>query len=82
MAGQPTRNTFSVTSTDSRPSSTLNLAVRHEGIVGVDLQRIVLGGVEFDDGAAAHAQQMVDRHGGGAELDGDVDFNLIESVHI
>ena len=27
--------------------------------------------------AAPHAQQVVDRHAGGAQLDRDIDFNLV-----
>src|SRR3569623_1816419 len=54
----------------------------HVSVVGVDFQRIVLSSVELDDGPAAHAQKMVDRHNGGAELDGNVDFNLVEGFHI
>ena len=31
---------------------------------------------------AEHAQEAMDGHDGRAELDGDIDFNLLESVHI
>src|SRR5690606_36487798 len=48
---------------------------------GIDAQRVVLGRVEFDDGATAHAEQMVDRHGGGAKLDRDFDFNIVQCAH-
>jgi len=43
-----------------------DLAVRDQGVVGVDLERLVLGGVELDDSAATHAEQVVNRHRGRA----------------
>ena len=37
--------------------------------------RVVLAGIQLDDGAAAHAQQLVHRNGRTAEDDGDFDFD-------
>jgi hypothetical protein len=54
-----------------------DFAMGDQGIVGIDIERIVLVGVEFDHRAAAHAQQMVDRHRRRAEFDGDVHFNIV-----
>jgi lipoyl(octanoyl) transferase len=39
---------------------------------------VVLRGVEFDDCAAAKPQYLVDRHGGRAKHDRDVDRNVVE----
>ena len=59
------------------PILDIHLAMRDQRAVGIDVERIVLGRVQFDDGAAAHAKQMVDRHGGGTKLDRDVHFNIV-----
>ncbi len=37
---------------------------------------------QFDDGAAAEPEHLVDRHGGGAEHHGDIDRNLIDCGHV
>jgi len=60
----------------------LYLAFGDEGVVGIDPEGVVLGRIELDDGAATHAQEVVDRHDGEAQLYRNVDFNLIERVHI
>lgn len=57
------------------------LATGDQCMVGIDGERIVLALLQFDHGAAPHAQQMVDRHGGCTEFDGDIDFNIVEGVH-
>ena len=59
-----------------------DFAMGDQGIVGVDAQRVMLGRIELDDGSAAHAQKMVDGHDGRAKLHRDINFNLVESVHI
>jgi len=47
------------------------VAADHDGalgdrqVVGQNMDVVVLGGVEFDDGAAAESEHLVDRHGGG-----------------
>jgi lipoyl(octanoyl) transferase len=58
-----------------------NLTMSYEGFVGVDVEWIVFHRIQFDHRAAPHAQQMMDGHGGCAELDGDFHFNIVESVH-
>ena len=73
---------FSRTSMLRCPSSTLTSPMRDKLLVGIDAQGIMLGGVEFDDGAASHAQEMMDRHDRRAELDGEFNFDLVEDVGI
>jgi hypothetical protein len=53
-------------------------AARHRHVVGEDADLILLRGVELDDGAAAEPQDLVDRHRGSAEHDGDVDRDIIQ----
>jgi hypothetical protein len=50
----------------------------HRQIIGENMDVVVLGGVEFDDGAAAEAEHLVDWHGGGAQHHRDVDRNVVE----
>ena len=59
----------------------LDLAECDEFLIGVNAQGIVLGGVELNDGATAHAQQMMNRHHRSAQFDADVDFNLVDRAH-
>ena len=47
-------------------------------VVGEDVDFVLLGGVELDDGAAAEPKHLMDRHRAGAENHGDVDGYLIE----
>jgi hypothetical protein len=42
-------------------------------IVGEDADLVLLGGIEFDNGAAAKPQYLVDRHRGSAENHGDIE---------
>ena len=51
--------------------------MRDQPVVGIDPQWIVLGGVKFDHRTTPHPQEMVDGHGGGAELNRDIDFNFV-----
>ena len=63
------------------------VAVDHHGalgdrqVVGEDIDRVVLGRVELDDGAAAEAQHLVDRHGRGAEHHRMSTAYLVECWH-
>ena len=50
-------------------------------VVGEHLHLVRLGGVEFDDGAAAEAKHLVDGHRGGAEHHHEVDCYFIEGWH-
>jgi len=53
-------------------------ALGHRQIVREDAHGVLFGGVQFDDGAAAEPQHLVNGHGGGAEHDGDVDGDFVE----
>src|SRR5580704_17030507 len=59
---------------------TLNddFALRDGPIVGEHGNRFVLSGVELDDGAAAHAQELVHGYDRASEHDGDFDFNGVD----
>src|SRR3954463_2674884 len=50
-------------------------------IVGEDLDLVRLGGVQFDDGAAAETHYLMDRHRGGAEDHHEVDGDFVEGWH-
>src|ERR1700686_3367604 len=50
-------------------------------VVGEDLDLIRLGGVQFDDGAAAQAHYLMDGHRCGPEDHHEVDTDFIESWH-
>src|SRR5712664_4608193 len=50
-------------------------------VVGEDLDLVRLGGVEFDDGAAAQAHYLMDGHRGGPEDYHEVDADFIEGWH-
>src|SRR5215468_602956 len=56
-------------------------APRHREIVGQDRDLVLLGGIELDDGAAAEAKHLVDRHQRGAEHHLDVERDFIERGH-
>jgi len=57
-------------------------ALGHRQIVRKDAHGILLGSVQFDNGAAAEPEHLVDRHGCGAEDDGDVDGDFVECGHV
>ena len=56
-------------------------ALRNGHVVSEDVDRILLGRLELDDGAAAKAKHLVHRHGGRAKHDGDVDSDFIDRGH-
>jgi hypothetical protein len=51
-------------------------------LIGKDPHRVILRRVQPDDGAAAEAQHLMDRHGRGAEHHHDVDGDLVECGHV
>src|SRR5271169_2060617 len=53
-------------------------AFRYRHIVGENADLIFLRGIELDDGAAAEAEYLVDRHRGFAQNHGDVDRDIIK----
>ena len=53
-------------------------AARHRHVVGQNADLVLLGRVEFDNGAAAELQDLMDRHRGSAKHDGDVDRDIVE----
>ena len=53
-------------------------ALRHRHVVGENADLVLLGGIELDDGAAAEAEHLMDRHRGLAQHHGDVDRDIIE----
>src|SRR6202795_4686807 len=55
-----------------------NRAPGDRQVVGEDADLVFLGGVELDDGAAAEAEHLMDRHGGGAEHHRDIDRDIVE----
>jgi lipoyl(octanoyl) transferase len=70
-----------VISTAMRVPVTHDLAARDGVVVGEDLDHIGLRRLELDDGAAAHAQQHVDRHPVAPEHDREVDRHVVETRH-
>ena len=54
-------------------------AARDGKVVGENLHLVALGRIERDDRAAAHAQELVDRHAGPAEDNRDVDAYIVET---
>ena len=50
-------------------------------IVGEDLDLIRLGGVQFDDGAAAQAHYLMNGHRSGPEDHHEIDGDFIEGWH-
>ena len=46
---------------------------RHGHVVGENTDLVLFGGIEFDDGAAAEPQDLVDRHRGFAQDHCDID---------
>jgi hypothetical protein len=52
-------------------------ALRDRHVVGENADLILLGGIELDDGAAAEAKNLVDRHRGPAQHYGDIDRDII-----
>ena len=75
------RGSSSLTSTAMRLPCTTTVPLATGKVVGEDLDLVILGGVQLDDGAAAEPQHLMDRHGGGAEHDRDIERNLVESGH-
>src|SRR6185437_1048046 len=51
-------------------------------IVGKDLDGVFFPGVEFDDGAAAESQHLMDRHMCSAENDCYIERDLVECGHV
>ena len=51
-------------------------------IVRKDAHGVFLGGIQFNDGAAAQPKDLMDRHGCGAKNDGDVDADFIECGNV
>jgi hypothetical protein len=58
-----------------------NRATRHRHVVGENADLVVLRRIELDDGAAAEAQNLMDRHRASAEHNGDVDRDIVEGRH-
>jgi hypothetical protein len=58
---------------------------RNRHVIGEDRHVVVLGGAEFNDGAAAHAQELMDWHLGRTQDDRDIDadflYGLVHSRH-
>ncbi len=50
-------------------------------VVGEDLDLVRLGGVQFDDGAAAEPHYLMDRHRRGPEDHHEIDADFIEGWH-
>ena len=50
-------------------------------VVGEDLDLVGLGGVQFDDGAAAEPHDLMDGHRGGPEDHHEIDADVIEGWH-
>jgi hypothetical protein len=50
-------------------------------VVGENLDLVLLGGVQFDDGAAAEPHYLMNGHRGGAEHHHEVDRDFIEGWH-
>jgi hypothetical protein len=50
-------------------------------VVGENPDLVLLGGVQFDDGAAAQPHDLVDRHGGGSEDHHEIDGDFIKGWH-
>jgi len=51
-------------------------------IVREDANGVFLGGVQFDNGAAAEPEHLMDRHRCGAKHHGDIDGNFVECGHV
>mgnify|MGYP001403233742 CR=1 FL=1 len=51
-------------------------------VVGKDLHVILLARHQFDNGAAAHAKQLVNRHFRGSKNHGDIDGDIVEDAHV
>jgi lipoyl(octanoyl) transferase len=56
-------------------------ALRHREIVDEDMDRVVLRGVEFDDGAAAEPEHLVDWHLGRPQHHRNIDTYIIQCRH-
>ena len=50
-------------------------------VVGEDPDLVLLGGVQFDDGASAQPHHLVDGHGGGSENHHEIDGDFIKGWH-
>jgi hypothetical protein len=53
-------------------------ALRHRHVIGENANLVLLGGIEFDDGAAAKPKNLVDRHRGSTQHHGDIDRDIIK----
>ena len=73
------RGSSSLTSTAMRLPLTMTMPRDHRHVVGKNADLVLLGRVEFNNGAAAESQDLMDRHRGSAKHDGDVDRDIIES---
>ncbi|GAC1495250.1 MAG: hypothetical protein NVS2B1_02580 [Bradyrhizobium sp.] len=50
-------------------------------VIGEDLDLVRLGGIQFDDGAAAQPHDLMYGHSGGPEDHHEIDADLIEGWH-
>ncbi len=58
-----------------------NLSAGYGDVVGKDRNIVVRLRIEFDQRAAAHAQKLLDGHGGRAEDDRKLDLDLVDALH-
>src|SRR5579863_41580 len=56
-------------------------ALGHRQVIGEDAHLVFLRGIELDDGSAAEAEHLVDRHGARPQDDRNVDRDVIECRH-
>ena len=59
----------------------LSLTLGDQRVVGIDAQRIMLVGIQFDHSAAPQAQHVVDGNDSRAQFNRDIDFNIVQGVH-
>jgi hypothetical protein len=57
-------------------------ALRHRHVVGENANLVLLGGIEFYDGAAAKAKNLMDRHRSSAQHHSDVDRDIVQSRQV
>jgi len=70
-----------LTSTAIRLRSTSTTPLATGKLLARDLDLVGFGGVQFDDGAAAQAHDLMDGHRGGPEDHHQVDADFIEGWH-
>ena len=80
-SGWAARDSSRVTLTAMRLPLTTTAPLGDRQVIGENRHLFVLGGVEFDDGAAAHAQHLVNGHHGRAENHGNVELDGIDVLH-